>query len=294
MQLFCAMIIFTFYCTAGVSLVYCKMIFVNKYGREIEIYLDLHFLGSKGQNFAQMDSFLKEIDGNQENICIYVESKFFFDYFEFNNLDCFYRNISKTLNCTRQWSYQDSPQDPSATTWIAWELPHQLLQCKQNISYEFCDPRLKLESVKASAKSSEQIKCSVNSSFEESKKYSPKKAKAAISELFMQKNTEEDGDELLFDKLLASRILYGLRNSNNKKIIVVCGAEHGHFLAERFLPLLKFVKTKSEELPIPELRDYADGTPLSDIHFGRTCQLIHVKADAQTKSKPSVVRKLDF
>ena len=111
-------------------------------------------------------------------------------------------------------------------------IAHRLLGCNKYISYEFCDPRLALEPQIATSDAYQQIKISVEDNLDKSKKSSPKKTAKTISNLFSNEAAAED--DLLFHKMLASKILNGLQIPNLKKIIVVCGAHHGLFLADNF------------------------------------------------------------
>lgn len=156
--------LFMAHCSASVfSISYST--FYGKRGIELYLGADNHSLGSKAQNFEQLQYFFKNVLA-QESLHLIAESKFFHGLHTSvgNNYEkgVLGNQIPFQLPQNFEWSVSLSPQKRSDTTWIAWELPFLLTQLRkddscssmlnlseaeinhivQNISFEFLDPRV--------------------------------------------------------------------------------------------------------------------------------------------------------
>lgn len=288
LSLFILVLSIEFYCTASFSIIYSKAVFVDINERPLILFFDFHFLATKKQNLEQLHYLEEEIRASEKHIHFLIESMFFFNFNPVENIDTFYHNLSSTINCHEIFSLENSPQDPTATTYIAWELPHTLIMLnKANVSYEFCDPRLKLE-LEVPTYEKEQVKIAVDYALETSQKHSSKKIAKKISQYFSEYSV--DDDHQLVDKMFTS----ALHNAsfNDKKLVIFCGALHGTILATKILPLLGFRKIAEETFPLSKIKQYERNSPLKAKHLKQCCDLMNLRSDENTLSRSLVARRL--
>lgn len=258
-----------FCCKVGVAEI-TWLSHANDYrNNEILIASDLHNLGTKQQNLAQLDELITQLELIQFPLHLIVESIFFDGYDQSIALEDLYRKLSTMFNYYDEWSLCVSPQDERSTTHIAWELPHRLLAMQnRNVTFEFSDPRARSEPVEVIA---EHIDRYLDSALQNSPLNGMRQSLVEIINA-----NQTDAKNALFDKMLVAniaRLVFGNTSGSPKKIMIVCGANHARILSQKILPELRFNATSHEAMSLKEIRQYEKCSQLSDNH-ARRCQYI--------------------
>lgn len=246
-----------------------------------------HYLGDQEQNLQQLKYFIENVL-TQEPMHLIIESKFFYDGIDITQTspEEYFKKISHNF-FQEPWSFDYSPQDASVTTWIGWHLPLALMAIhhmqdlpysiqlthdqreyiKNNITAEFCDPRLLINSDFANHHDPAEIKELVEKKFDESIRLSPTKlknlsAETVNSQISISVNNPKSTIfcAQLFDINALSSIIkyvfYPTQEARKKKIVVICGDWHASNFW-KLLPSLDFFDTgKSTGLPITCINDH--------------------------------------
>ena len=247
---------------------------------DLEFWEDNHYQGTKEANLKQLNAFIK-IKLAENRVHLIIESPFFY------NIDCknthiktYMKYLSERVGSNvKQWSFFESPREPSENSWIAWELPYVLLSVFSkeelpnsielseeqrehiinNVTVEFLDPRLSADMKSGDI---QEISLHVNNNFQNANKSSPKKTAKILSSYVESRNSEapsntEDPIFLAhaFDIEALSSLMCSLKSEDPaKKIIVLCGHWHALQLA-KIVPSLGFLTLKKYELnPEPTRR----------------------------------------
>jgi hypothetical protein len=283
----------------------------GKEGQEnkIEIWGDNHYLGSKEENRKQLKVFVESELLKNGPIYLSIESKFFdgVDVRTTNSLN-YFRSLYQKLG----WSYADtlfsldqSPQAPSALTWIAWDLPLILMNIfnheelpsfinltvaqKQhiinNVHVTFVDPRLRISKDTVAPEQPEVLRDELLKNFNMANQSSPKKVAPILDRYVQEHSTDTPLDSpnstnkapqhaSMFDIALISNLITTMYSNNTttaKRIIILCGQWHVQHL-DKLFPDLGFTNRIKRQLQ----------TPVQD------------KAPLKTAAPTSARRKLDF
>jgi hypothetical protein len=224
----------------------------------IEIWADNHFRGSKEENLEQLKTFIHTYL-LKSRIHLVIESKFFYSVDCKNTNMLQYREALNRILGTqlRQWSFYESPQEQSQTTWIAWELPYLLLSIFsggnlpiefelneeqrrtiiKNVTVEFLDPRLYIDPRLANPIDEQQLSEQVKNKFHDTNKSSPEKIKSHLANYVESRFLEATSDTNdptyfghVFDIQALSSVIGSLADVSQKKIVVLCGQWHAEQL----------------------------------------------------------------
>lgn len=240
-------------------------------GFELFVCSDHHYLGDEEQNLQQLRYFVENVL-TQEPMHLIIESKFFYGGADYKKIspEVYFHTISQNF-LHEPWSFNYSPQDASVTTWIGWHLPLALMAIhhsqelpysitltqeqreyiKNNISAEFCDPRLLINNSFENHQEPSAIKDCVEKKFDERIRLSPTKLKNLSAENLTSQfsfSTNNPKSNVfcaqLFDIETLSSIInyvyYPSPEPRKKKIGVMCGDWHADNLYN-ILPKLNFI-----------------------------------------------------
>lgn len=257
--------------TNAFALVSVFIEFKNEKNDVVHLWADEHQRGSIGENHDQLKVFVEKFL-SVDKVHLVIESKFFFDLNENNRKTP--SELSELLREHYECEGQDFSQSP---TWISWDLPmvlmaitnntelpnnivlspQQLQHIKENISFEFVDPRLHIEYTNNSLQVVASVADQSLENFKKAVRSSPTKINNIISnfaesQCLQAKEGNMTSIDHLFDVNAFSAIIRTLTKQSNeemprKKIVVLCGNWHAYSL-NALLPLLSFSQRKQFSL----------------------------------------------
>lgn len=256
--------------TQSFALIYSIAKYEDANGKKITVMLDSHFFGSKSQNLEQMERFLSRLKHRVAPTHLLIESKFFFGARNAESIDDVYKEISSLLMKDTKWSFDQSPQHPLASTWIAWHLPFRLLsQPIDGITYNFCDPRLVLDSPVKTFENVSWLHDYANKKRLSAINQTPEEKLGEVSTLFFNNNHIDSVE--LFDTIIGAETVNYIYvdKPENTDLLIICGCAH-HKMLEMLILTLGFNVNGRMSLPVEILRSYGFGVEINNEHFSST------------------------